>query len=277
MVDNNDYIDFVDEDDSMSAWEEEISKALLIELINKKQAEIFENIVFCGKKRYYLEDLSQRDYKLENTTPYQIEILGNFIEEHSWGNLLCKVSALLLELFPDYVHTVVDFRCPWSKMVIFSKENKTNFKSISNGLFLNCNHTALHSCWLLQDILDYFKVDKSTVRLLIHRPCGAEPKHVKEYIEKRFKQGFLDFLCINYGKTTEQAQKVIDNIDKYLNPMLSKISKSYNNLFLFDDKNIMYNYVKQLREVIEQRTNIENKVKHILNKYLDYLVEYYKA
>ena len=52
------------------------AESLLIELFNKKQAEVFENIVFEGKKRFYIEDLTQRDYFLENTTPYQLKILN---------------------------------------------------------------------------------------------------------------------------------------------------------------------------------------------------------
>ena len=62
--------------------------------MNAKKAEVFENVVFEGKRRYYIEDLTERDYSLENTTPYQLEILEHVIEEHAWGNLLCKTSEL---------------------------------------------------------------------------------------------------------------------------------------------------------------------------------------
>ena len=45
----------------LSKFEEEMQQKLLISLINEKKAEVFENVVFQGKKRYYLEDLSERD------------------------------------------------------------------------------------------------------------------------------------------------------------------------------------------------------------------------
>ncbi len=263
--------------DNLDKLEAIAAETLLIELFNQKKAEVFENVVFEGKRRYYIEDLTTRDYTLENTTPYQIDILGNVIEENSWGNLLCRVSNLLLKLYPEYIEKITDFRCPWTKAVMFSLEQKTNYKPIEHGLFLNCNHTALHSCWFLQDLLDYFKIDKGSIHFLIHRPCSAEPKNVKEYIEKRFKNGLIDFICSRHNKSKEYAQKVIGNIEKYLNPMLAKISKSYTNFFLFDDNATLYNYVKKVREAIAQKLNFEEKAKMVLNKYLDYLVEYYKV
>lgn len=261
---------------SVDQLEDFASQVLLIELLNAKKAEVFENVVFSGKRRYYIEDLTERDYSLENTTPYQIEILGNVIEENSWGLLLCKVSNLLLRSYPEFIATITLFRCQWTKSIIFSTEQKTNYKPIDYNLFLNCNHTALHSCWLLQDILDYFQVDKASVRFLIHRPCSAEPVKVKGYIEKRFKNGFLEFICFKYNRSKENAEKIISNIEKYLNPMLGKISKSYTNFFLFDDNPTLYNYVKKVRELIAYKFNVDEKTKRILNLYLDYLVAYYK-
>ena len=65
-----------------SELENLVAQELLIELVNSKKAEVFENVVFQGKRRYYIEDLTERDYSLENTTPYQLEIMGKVIEEH---------------------------------------------------------------------------------------------------------------------------------------------------------------------------------------------------
>ena len=195
-------------------FEEQILQGLLIEELNAKKAEVFENVVFEGKKRYYIEDLSQRDYFLENTTPYQLEFQGNIIEESSWGNLLCKFALLLLNLYPQFNDSIYTFQVPWSKTTIFSKEIKTNYKKLREDLFLNCNHTALHSCWLLQDLIDYFNIDKSTIHFLIHRPSGAEPKKVKDYIENRFRKDFVFFLKSKHNKTEEKAEKILVVFDK---------------------------------------------------------------
>lgn len=262
-------------DEKQSALEELAAQTLLVELFNAKQAEVFENIVFEGKRRYYVEDLTQRDYSLENTTPYQLELLGHPIEEHTWEILLCTVTQLLLEIFPDYKEKILTFRCNWSKAAMFSLDPKTNYKSICQGLYMNCNHTALHACWFLQDLLDFFNIDKASVSFLIHRPSSAEPARVKEYIEKRFKRNFASYICFKYNKPEEYAEKVIRVIEKYLNPMLSKISKSYTNFFLFDDNVTLNNYVKKVREKINMSFKLEEKNKKVLNKYLDYLIRYY--
>ncbi len=268
--------DTSDFDLRQSALEEMAAEALLVELFNAKKAEVFENVVFEGTRRYYVEDLSERDYSLENTTPYQLDILGHIIEEHAWGLLLYRTADLLLTLFPDYKDKILSFQCQWTKAKMFTLEPKTNFKSLQNGFYINCNHTAVHACWFLQDMLDFFGIDKSSVSFLIHRPSSAEPKKVKEYVEKRFKRNFKEFIKSEFGKLDDYADKVIRMIEKYLNPMLIKFSKSYTNFFLFDDNAILSNYVKRIREMMEFDLRYDEKVKKVFNKYLDYLVKFYK-
>ncbi len=262
---------------SKSDLEDVVAETLLVELFNAKKAEVFENVVFEKTRRYYIEDLTVRDYTLEHTTPYQLDILGHAIEEHSWGLLLCRTTDLLLTLFTDYKDKILLFQCHWTKAKMFALEQKTNFKLLNAGVYINCNHTALHSCWFLQDLLDFFGIEKSTVSFLIHRPSSAEPKKVRDYIEKRFKRNFAEFIKSEFGKTDEYAEKVIRRIEKYLNPMLAKISRSYTNLFLFDDNATLANYIKKIREQIISSLRFDDKAKTMLNKYLDWLVKYYKA
>ena len=55
-------MDIVNENmDMQAALEEMATEALLIELFTAKKAEVFENVVFEGKRRYYVEDLTTRD------------------------------------------------------------------------------------------------------------------------------------------------------------------------------------------------------------------------
>ena len=124
--------------------------------------------------------------------------------------------------------------------------------------------------------ISYIKIDKSSVSFLIHRPSSAEPKKVKDYVEQRFKRNFADYIKIRYQKDAEYADKVIRMIEKYLNPMLIKISKSYINLFLFDDNATASNYIKKIREMIDGNYRMEDKAKKALNRYLNYLQQYYK-
>lgn len=249
---------------------------MLIEALTQQKAEVFENVVFDGTRRYYIEDLTTRDYILENTTPYQMKIYDYCIEEKAWGNLISKALKLLLGKNPDRLDGICDFRCKWSKAAMIAREQKTNFKKINHGLYVNCNHTALHACWFIQDLLDYFSVDKSSVYFLIHRPSGAEPKEVKNYIEKRTKRKFSYYLQEKYNKDEDYANKVISNIDKHLNKILESQSRSYVNFFLFDDKNILYNYIQKARRIVDNRSKYDDKAKKILNRYLDYILSFYR-
>ena len=89
-------------------------------LYNAEDKSIFANMVFEGIKRYYVENLDERDYSLENTVPYEFTLGDTVIEEHSWGNLICAVVDLLLEKFPHGEEFLLDFSAPWSKKNIFA-------------------------------------------------------------------------------------------------------------------------------------------------------------
>ena len=271
------YDEFEDGSESLALLEEEMLKYLLIEAVNAKKAEIYENVVFEGKRRYYVEDLSIRDYQLENTTPYQLSIKDKIMIATSWGQMLCDMVNYLLEIYPLENETLLDFRSTWTKSAMFAALPKTNHKILSNGLYLNCNHTALHSCWLLQDLLALFSVNISDVTLLIHRPCSAEPSNVKKYIEDRFKKGMVEYLQVDQGLSEQDANAIVTVIARYLNPTLGTISRSYTNFFLFDDAATLYNYVKKVRDKINQSPTFKLEAKKLFNLALDYLVKYFKC
>lgn len=235
---------------------------------------MFGNIVFEGRKRYYIEDLSCRDYMLENTTPYKITLNGVTIEAHAWGLLLCEIVSLLLSIRPKSKEELLSFRCKWSKKPVFALTAKINHKFVKNGIFLNCNHTALHSCWLLQDLLDFFEVEKSATLLLIHRMPKAEPKEVKEELEREFKAGFYDYLLNNHNKTNKEIVEIINIIEFTLNPMLSNSKSGYNNLFLFDEQLAAYNYIKKLYNSVSKTMSIKERTP--LLECMELLLDYYK-
>ena len=248
----------------------------LSDISDDERSALFNQVVFSGFRRNYIEDLSERDYALENCTPYQVKVGSSILEDGSWGDLLCKLVECLLDMKPEKREHIEDFRTPWTKTAMFATSRKTNYKQIDESLYLNCNHTALHSCWLLQDLLDYFEIDKKDVTLLIHRPCSAERKELREYLQNEFQRGFKKYICACYEKPLDYADKVIRTIEKYLNPLLSSVSKSYPNFFLFDDAVIASGYVKKIKEVIDKSAQFEPKAKKVLNKYLNYLLAFYK-
>lgn len=232
-------------------------------------------LVFEGHRRYYLEDLTVRDYFLETTTPYQLFLNGTVIEESSWGVLLQTVVTILLEQSPEKEKELLDFRCDWTKSAMFSGGKRINFKEIKQDLYINVNHTALHSCWLLQALLQFFEIDVTTVRFLIHRPPAAESSTVKTRISNEFKSSFTGYIIETTGKDNQFAETIIKNIGTYLNPILVSISKSYTDLFLFDNLAVMFNYVKKIRDKIA-KSSYTIPVQRTLNTYLDLLLSFYK-
>lgn len=252
------------------------SESIFNEMDDDKLIDLYQNIEFNGFKRNYVEDLSERDYVLEGCTPYQLAIRDFVIEDGAWGNLLCKFATYLLDAFPHKLENIEEFRTPWTKAVIFSSAPKTNYKPIGFGLFLNCNHTALHSCWLIQDMLDYFNIDRSSVKLLIHRPNSVENGNLKNRLESLFIYGFKNYIRVATSKEEAYADKVVNNIRKYINPILCSISKSYQNIFLFDDLTVASSYFGKLKNIIQQSAKYEEKAKKVLCKYLSLLLDYYK-
>lgn len=248
-----------------------------MEFYGFKKSDDFENLLYKSFRRYYIEDLAKRDFTLENTTPHMIIIFDEIIEEHSWGNMLVKVVDLLIEKKPKATKDLESFRTGWSKKEIFSSTKKTNCKPLQNGMFLNCNHTAQHSCWLLQDLLGFFDVDIDTVSFIIYRPHSAEPKQVKEYVGNKTKEKFCDYLSNVCEKSDSEIAQVIKDIDEILNKILStKLCKtpSYIDFFLFDNNACFYNYSKKAKDYLEKKLNLKDRSRFV--EILDILSGFYK-
>lgn len=140
--------------------------------------------MFEEERQYYREDLTERDYSLENTTPHRLILRGYVIGENAWGNLLVRAADLLLALCPEKEDGIMEFHCPWTNAVMVLHAPKTSYKPFCGGkYYLNCNHTALHSCWALQDLLDFFGEDKAAAELLIHRPCARNRRSLRRILQ----------------------------------------------------------------------------------------------
>lgn len=233
---------------------------------------IYEGLMLKGLKRYYVEDLTDRDYILENTTPYMITLLDKTIEDHSWGSMLVKVVDLLLEYVQKSKEELISFKTNRCNKSIFSFEPKVNCKPLKCGLFLDCNNTAQLSCWLLQDILDFFEIDRAKVQFIIHRTPAAEPKEVKNHIRSDFEKGFKKYLIEFHQKSYDETETIINIIEK-LNKVLANQSPSYNDFFLFDEYQYAYNYCKKVKDLLESRLPYNDRRKYI--EALEYIVKYY--
>ena len=126
----------------------------LTDYSDEQIVEIFKDVVFCKFRRYYFEDLSIRNFDLENTRPYQIDIHGHLICDNAWGVFLCKVVDFLLSNIPMPHESLLAFRSSWSKAKIFTIEPRVNSKTLANGMYLDVtqyiqlfghNHGSPHS------------------------------------------------------------------------------------------------------------------------------------
>lgn len=233
-------------------------------------------IVFEGRKRYYVEDLTKRDFTLECATPHILKLDDYEIQENTWVEMIRNITAYLISTSNKSKEDIISFKTDWSKTNIFSPTQRTNFKQLDDDLFVNCNHTALHSCWLIQDLMDFFGIDKSKVYFLIHRAPYAEPKDAKAYFKNKFKEEFPVFLKERYEKSEIDAQKIISNIENYMDPILKTISKSYDSFMLFEDTTSLWNYIKKFSEKINGNPRYTDKTKRTMERYLSYLNEFYK-
>lgn len=76
-------------------------------------------LLLIGKKRYYFEDLSVRDFDLENSTPFKIIINDYEINETSWGEMIRNLAAYLIMINDIPSDILLSFRTDWSKKPIF--------------------------------------------------------------------------------------------------------------------------------------------------------------
>ena len=233
------------------------------------------NIVFDGKHRRYVYPLPEKLFDLEFTSPEYLDIGADHLTSDSWANLVAKLASYLLDLREEYLGKILDFAAPWTKSKIFTNEKKINHVEIKPGLYININHTALHSCWLIIDMLDYFAIDFNTCKLVIHRFHKAEPQDAREYFRKQIRIEFRAYLHKNKLLSDEKIEKVFKNLD-ILNKAFSKRSSGYDDLFLYDDA-ALFGAVKCkfISEFANTRPDIENAEK-LAKKYLDYLTDFYR-
>lgn len=231
-----------------------------------------------GRKRYYIENLEKRDMLLEGSSPYKITINGEVIEEHSWGVMLQRVAALLYSKNPLPTEKLLSFRADWSKKPIFAtKPGKNAWKEISVGLYVNCLHSAIHSCWYLAEIIRLFGVSLSEVKLVIHRTPSIEPKEVRDRLEAEYVEGFTSYMVDEKSMDKCEADRVINYIKEKLNHELFLLSKNYNNFFLFDEYNYLYNYVDKINKKRKEIFAPTKAEKEYLEKVFLLLLEYDKT
>ena len=232
------------------------------------------NIVLNGKQRFYTYPLPKKLFDLEYTSPFFLHIDEEYLKASSWMELVSKLSIYLLDSKEDYYEKIMSFSPVWTKQKIFVTEKRTNYTEIKPGLFVDTNHTALHSCWLVIDLLDFFGIDFSKCTLVIHRMPKAEPKEVRDYFRDEVKKELRKYLFEKKLLAEEKIEKIMKNLD-YLNQNFARRKSGFDDLFLFDNAVLFANAKsKFIREFVSSRADKE-KAEKLARYYLDYLTEFY--
>lgn len=214
------------------------------------------NIVYFNKKRYYKEDLTERKLDYENSIPYLFSYKDIEIYENSWKNMIYEVAFKLNQKNPKTNEELLSLKNDWGKQNVFSTEKLKHYKEFFD-VYMNLNHTAIHAMWTLQLLLSFYNVDLSECSFYIKRNGSSEPKEVKDYISRKNKNDFLSFLINEEKIPNDKAQKVLNNLEK-VNKYMPSISNAHNDLFLFDDGNLLYGYNIKLIEYLKKEMIIEN-------------------
>lgn len=235
------------------------------------------NIIKKNNRRYYFVDLTKKSINFECSTPIYIKIEDTKIDETSWLHLIEKVCNYLFLKYPNKKEEALSFSLAWTKKAIFTQFNKTvNCLKLDNDLYVNCNHDADHSCWLIEDIISFFSLPLNEVTLLIHRPPYIEPKEVKAFYKEKREAEFKEMLINNFNFDIERANKIIHNINYYSEKYLTAITKSYNDFFLFDDLTIFDAYKSKFIEKMKETFIYNIKYYKQITRYLTYLSIFYK-
>ena len=224
----------------------------------------------------YWESLETRDLSLECTTPVSFSYKDAKFEETSWKKICPQIINFLFSLSSKTEEEALLLRTDWTKQPFFYKSNiKSNLMPLKNGLYLNCNFTAIHFVWCLQDCLDFFNIPRKECVLIIHRPCAVEPEEIREYFKKQNTEKFRIYLAKVYGYSDERIDKVIKNIDFCSRHYLPMFSKSYDDFLLFDSPAVINNYIQKAIQAAEQE-NVA-KITEQVKRYMMFLQGFYKA
>lgn len=244
-------------------------------MLSEDQIELKYHIAYVGNQRYYHQSLLEKEFTLENTTPYVLEAGDKTFTTSSWKQLLLDVCREFLKDDSDKRTDLLCYTPSWTDMNQFSIVQDKNWEPVGERIYLVCNHTAIHAFWLLREILKIFKVDLSKCNFLIHRSPGSEPKEVREFFEEKTKNSFKYYYTHLLKKSEEKADQVIRNIE-HLNKLLKDYSRSYDNFFLFDSNNVYASYKAKFLDYLRYKRNIDEKNVLVADKYLTILGTFFK-
>jgi len=224
--------------------------------------------------RYYYCSLDSRPWILDFTTPFLLIVEEESFFEKAWTKLIKDLAVYLQQKYPKTKQELLEFRTEWSKASIYSEiKSFTNMVELEPTLYLSVNYTALHSAWFVQDLLDFYSIDKNDCLLIVHKPPKAEPMEIQIALEESVIEDFKMYLQ-HKGLDMEKSERIVKGL-KAVNRIMAKTNYSYNNFFLFDNINFFSTYKSKFMQEKEKYALLTEKQKNAIRRYLDYLAGYF--
>ena len=235
-------------------------------------------LVFLNGKRYYSFSLENKRIDLEHSKPFYLKLGDTVLENHCWGGLIQLVCNYFLKRKEIENDNLEKFRVDWSKTHIFLREKRVNSDlPLLNGMFVNTNHTSVHCCWLIREIIMFFEYDITKAVMIIHKQGNVEPKEIKETIINANKEGYKKYLIDTFSGMEESiAKKQIDFLTKADEKFTPYVAKNKKSIFLIDNLLDLWKYRMDLFIFLKEKTNFSEKNTIILRKIVDNYYEYQK-
>ena len=234
-----------------------------------------EKTHFIKGKRYYEFDMTEPLPILEETAPYLFRYKDIEVCSMSWNKMTIGILTEIDNRNPKTEQELLSIKYDWTKAVIFSKTPKTNYTQYK-GLYLNTNHTSTHSMMNIQGLLRAYGIPLSECFFLIRRHFVSEPEELKKAIREKTISEFAKFLK-NIDLNEKQVSTVISNFT-IINQYLCKVSRAYDDFFLFDDNQGFISYkeyvLKYLRD--KKHYSMADARYRVISNCLEYLDRFYK-
>ena len=235
------------------------------------------NLTFVNGERMYIINLDTNNMIFENTTPFYFRYLENEIYCNSWKNLLPSIFKIFNEINPKTNEELLCIKNTWGKQDVFSTIKLSNYIEVENGVFMNCNHTAIHAFNTIQLLSNEYHVNSSDCLLVIKRQPSAEPGAVKEYFKNESIKKFKAYLKYVKNISESSIDIIVKNVESINKNFLQKISKGYNDFFLIENPSTFFNYMVKTNDEIKKFMRYPEKVKNAIYRQLNYLYDFIRV
>ena len=205
---------------------------------------------YINGRRAYKIDLTTKHYAIDSYRPLTFLINGKPIDEGTWTRLIERLTNYLINKHsPDCVE-LLNHRVEWSKTPIFLKNSTLPAHiKLSNGIYVNCNRTATHLLWTIQEILVYFNFDLSDCELFVVIPQNKENTEVINHFYEENKTLIKKYLIEEEHYSEEKAKSFIAFLNK-MDKLLIDFNSSFISFILFettiDFSNIKSRFIKNV-------------------------------